>query len=222
MKELAKRLLTAIGLKGPCKKLLNNLSGFSEVWTKIDAIEGFLVPGQEEWLFKTAKSLRNGARIVEIGCFKGRSTACLAFGCLGSRKHVVSIDLFGRIPLEEKDSSNVLEKFTSEFFDTWKTNLERNNLSDYATPIRGNSRVIGEHWVAPIDLLFIDGSHDYEDVVKDFGLFYEHVVPGGVVAIHDVVDTWEGSFRAWHEHIKLKLVDTGLETTLAYGRKPMA
>ena len=40
----------------------------------------------------------------------------------------------------------------------------------------------------PISLLWIDGSHDYEDIKKDFLLFGAHLMPGSIVAFHDCLD----------------------------------
>lgn len=65
------------------------------------------------------------------------------------------------------------------------------------------------------------GSHDYEAVLADFHGFFPHVVPGGIVALHDVVETWPGPLRAWQETIQHQLTDVGYCTTLAYRRKPI-
>jgi predicted O-methyltransferase YrrM len=39
-----------------------------------------------------------------------------------------------------------------------------------------------------IDLLFIDGDHTAEGVSRDFELYRDLVRPGGVIALHDIVD----------------------------------
>ena len=36
-----------------------------------------------------------------------------------------------------------------------------------------------------IDFLFLDGGHDYEDIIKDMSAWYPKVKPGGTVAGHD-------------------------------------
>lgn len=53
----------------------------------------------------------------------------------------------------------------------------------------------------PLDLLFVDGSHRYEHVSRDFALYSRLVRQGGLVAFHDV---WPGEFaggapRFWRE-----------------------
>jgi hypothetical protein len=75
-------------------------------------------------------------------------------------------------------------------------------------------------WNKPIHLLFIDGSHHYEDVLADFNCFFGHVVEGGIVAFHDVDESKPDVMRAWNEVFKRRLTDIGHCERLAYGRKP--
>src|SRR5208282_5493160 len=67
---------------------------FGRAWPLINSVEGFLLEGQEKWLFKSARLLPDSANIVEIGSYKGRSTTCLAFGCRGTKKRVFAVDSF--------------------------------------------------------------------------------------------------------------------------------
>lgn len=39
----------------------------------------------------------------------------------------------------------------------------------------------------PLDLVFIDGDHSYEGVLRDYDLYAPLVRPGGLVALHDIV-----------------------------------
>jgi predicted O-methyltransferase YrrM len=211
-KSVLKRLATAI-----FQRVYAEEREFRRIWPVIDSIEGLLVsPIQEHWLFKVARSLPAHATIVEIGSYKGRSTCCLGFGCLGGNKHVYAIDTF-------KGNDELRQcKFIDQsgYFDEFCRNIEKCELSGYVTPICGWSAEVGKSWNRPIHLLFIDGSHHYEDVLTDFASFFPHVVPGGIVAAHDVVETWPGSFRAWHEHIKFQLRNVAYCSTLGYGIKP--
>jgi predicted O-methyltransferase YrrM len=193
---------------------------FDDIWSKIDQVEGLLVPGQEEWLFRAAQSLPDSARIVEIGSFKGRSTVCLGYACLGTRRQVFSIDRFKGVYQDVEGREQLESAFEGGFFDEWRANIERNGLLEYVTPLVGHSQEIACIWRAPIHMLFIDGSHRFEDVMADFAGFYPYLVPNGLVALHDVTPSWEGPYRAWHEHIEHRLRGTGMVSTLAYGRKP--
>ncbi|MCU1242657.1 MAG: glycosyltransferase [Candidatus Acidoferrum typicum] len=145
-----------------------------------------------------------------IGSFKGRSTCCLAAGCRGSQKRVFAIDSF--------DGGSDLPNVNS--FPDFSKNLERCNVSAYVEPAVGLSSKMAQTWCKPIHMLFIDGSHAYEGVLADFAGFSRHVVPGGIVALHDVRDeSWPGVARAWAE-IKAQLTEIGYSDTLGFGRKP--
>jgi predicted O-methyltransferase YrrM len=186
---------------------------FRRIWPAIGSIEGMLVsPLQERWLFKMARSLPDGATIVEIGCFKGRSTSCLAYGCRGTKKHVFAVDTF---------EGNDVDFRHRGFFAEFQHNIEQRGLINYVTPLRGCSSDVAKTWNRPIHFLFIDGSHQYEDVIADFHGFYPHVVPGCGVAVHDVVETWPGPLKAWRDVIQHKLSNVGTCSTLAYGVKPI-
>ena len=187
---------------------------FRRVWPLIDAIEGWLSPIEGAWLFHAARSLPRDANIVEIGSFKGRSTCCLALGCRGSRRRVFGIDTF--------DGGPDLPR-TSSLADL-RCNLERCGVSAYVEPIVERSVAVARTWRKPIHLLFIDGSHSYEDVLADFLGFFPYVVSGGIVALHDVRDviypqSWPGVARAWTE-IESQLTGIGYSDTLGCGRKP--
>jgi glycosyltransferase involved in cell wall biosynthesis/ADP-heptose:LPS heptosyltransferase/radical SAM superfamily enzyme YgiQ (UPF0313 family)/predicted O-methyltransferase YrrM/2-polyprenyl-3-methyl-5-hydroxy-6-metoxy-1,4-benzoquinol methylase len=171
---------------------------------KINKVTGFLVQDDERFLFEVAKSLPDDATIVEIGSYKGRSTCCLAYACLGTRKKVYSIDICFA---------------NATGFAEWKENVGRNGLLDYVTPIAGNSKNIATQWDKGIDFIFIDGSHSYLPVLSDFIGFYPWVKDNGVIAFHDVGPGFTGPMRVWQENAKPLLYDTGLCGGIAFGRK---
>jgi predicted O-methyltransferase YrrM len=179
------------------------------IWPKFDAIEGWLYLEEGKWLCDAARCTPCNANIVEIGSFKGRSTCCIAIGCVGTTKRVFAIDSFdGGSDLPRHDSF-------AEFSD----NILRVGVSKYIEPIKGLSTEVAKNWMRPIHLLFIDGSHHYEEVVADFNGFFPHVISGGVVAFHDVDETKPGVLRAWNEIFKNHLEGIGFCQRLAYGRK---
>lgn len=59
--------------------------------------------------------------------------------------------------------------------------------------IVGDSVVTGRNYKGPkVDLLFIDGNHDYEGCLGDIQVWWPHLKVGGYVAIHDYdkVEAW--------------------------------
>lgn len=176
-------------------------------------VPGFLKsPGQELWFYKAALNAPSDAVILEIGCFKGRSSVSFGFGCIGTRRHVYSVDLF------EGDGSMYGK---GEFLSDFERNVQVCGLTDYITPIKQYSTVVARSWDRQIDILFIDGSHNYDDVKADFEAFYPFVKKGGIVALHDVRGMWKGVIKLWSEIRKDGLlINCGEVSSLGYGQKP--
>jgi predicted O-methyltransferase YrrM len=191
---------------------------FAYAYRKIRTIEGFLAPGQEKWFFSAVRSLPNSATVVEIGAYLGRSTASLALACRGTDRHIFSIDIFGGV-YDDVRNTPWQDSFERNFLAEWCENMKRVHVTDHVTPLRGQSVDIGRDWSKPINLLFIDGSHQYTDVVTDFETFFPHVVEGGIVALHDVTPSWPGPYKAWQEIIVHCLTDVGYCGSIGYGKR---
>jgi len=112
-----------------------------------------------------------GAAIVEIGAFKGRTTAWLieAAQLRPDRAAVHSID------------PHVLGSWDDFCATVTKLRLIERGLRVH----HDASRTVARTWSAPISLLWIDGSHDYDDVRSDIRDFVQHVVADGLIAFHD-------------------------------------
>ena len=185
---------------------------------QIQQIEGFMVPGQEEFLFNKVKSLKEDAVILEIGSFKGRSTVTMGCACLNTDRRIYCIDTW------DGNQSDFAER---NFFATWERNVMGNGVMSFVTPLRGFSHEVLKRWDdlaggRQIDFAFIDGSHEYSDVLKDFEMVYPLVRPGGWIAFHDVVETWPGPLRVWKENASRILANCQFSSTLACGQKLIA
>jgi predicted O-methyltransferase YrrM len=59
-------------------------------------------------------------------------------------------------------------------------------LEDVVVAIVGPSATVARHWRTKLALLFIDGGHSRAAVNADYQGWTPHLVPGGVLAMHDV------------------------------------
>lgn len=185
---------------------------FAAVYPFIDKVEGFLKsPHQEKWFYKSARQAPDHAVIVEIGSFKGRSTVSFGYGCVGTEKHIYAIDLF------EGDGKDYGQ---GEFQKIFQANVDQCGLTQYVTSIKMHSMEVAKTWDKEIDILFIDGSHEYEDVKADFHAFYPHVKKNGIIAFHDIKGKWDGVIQFWAEVKKANyLTEVGQVNSLGFGRK---
>lgn len=190
-----------------------------DVRDQVRSIEGWLLDGQDRWLFETAQCLPDKAQILEVGPFKGRSTAALAFGCVGTQKHIHSIDTF------EGNTTDFVKgrDFSGDMEAEFHANLVRLGLTDYVTTYRGKSEGFWKSWNLLLHFVFIDGSHQYGDVRGDFINFYRSLVPCGIMALHDVDRHYPfpGPREVWNRW-GLWMLESRWTcvTTLAYGFKP--
>lgn len=182
------------------------ITNYASVKSEVEDVEGFLIPGQEEYLFNKVKSLPDDAIIVEIGSHKGRSTVAMGYACKGTKRKIHCIDPW----------PNTFNEFIS--------NIQKNKLEDFIIPVKGMSQdilksrhnLVGEK---EVDFVFIDGSHEHIDVLKDFELAYPLVKKNGWIALHDVIETWPGPERVWNEIAKPILINHEYCTSIACGQK---
>jgi predicted O-methyltransferase YrrM len=186
---------------------------YGEVKKMVETIPGFLMVGQESWLFYKVQSLPLDATIIEIGSYMGRSTIAMGFACAGTDRKIYCIDKWEPNP-EYPDIS----------VDTWTSNITKFGLLSVVHPMRGDSKEMLSTWVDNKNLprprfIFIDGSHRYADVLSDFNLSYDIILNGGWIALHDVTPEWSGPYNVWNDVSKHKLSSHQFNHSIACGKK---
>ncbi|HEX6813685.1 MAG TPA: class I SAM-dependent methyltransferase [Planctomycetota bacterium] len=155
------------------------------------SIDGWLSIDEAIGLYELARSLPGERPVaVEIGCWQGKSSVCLARGLAarpGARLHC--IDPF--------DASGDAES-TAEYHDrakglanplraAFEQNLRDAGVHGVVEVRQGMSHEHAAAWQQPIDLLFLDGDHGYDAVRRDVLDWAPKIRPGGWLCMHDVV-----------------------------------
>jgi len=111
--------------------------------------------------------------IVNIGCFRGKSLTYITTGVKSrfvqsSKKQVYGIDI--RI----KDILNDIE-----------------SIKHNTTLLQGSSYdpVIYNQIKEPVEFVFIDGDHSIEGCLKDLEIYWNKLISGGVMMVHDKFGT---------------------------------
>lgn len=153
------------------------MSEFAPVKELIKDVPGWLSDEEGEALYELARDCTGKGVIVEIGSWKGKSTICLGLGSRAGR----GVPIFAVDPHADYRHGE------------FKENVERAGIVDLVTPVKGLSQQVVDDFDQPIELLFVDGSHEEDDVREDFDKWVPKVVEGGVVAFHDT--TWHPGVR---------------------------
>ncbi len=135
--------------------------------------------------------------ILEIGSFKGKSTVGLAsIAARYGLGKVVAVDPHTAPSVTDPDLGG-----QASTWDDFQATLRRAGLDRAVETHRAFSRDLARGWDRPIRLLWIDGDHTYAGAKEDLDLFRAHLVDGAVVALHDVLNTFEGPIRVFVEEL---------------------
>lgn len=146
-------------------------------------IEGWLTGDQAFALHQLAASLPAGSTVVEIGCWKGRSTYCLARGL--RRGRVVVIDPFDASGDPESAPGYAELHGPQPLYDQFLANMQRTGVADRIDARRGRSRDFVGALPAGYRLLFVDGDHSLAGCRFDFENFGPGLARGGYLCLHD-------------------------------------
>lgn len=130
---------------------------------------------------------RVGGTVLEIGVFKGRSTAVMAPVCLanGCDYHVVD-NFWGA---EECDPATVVQR-SERVLTAFRRNMKSLGLWGSITVHKSDSYAATVAFPdASLGLCFIDADHTFEGCVRDLESWWPKVRPGGVLAGHDYSDS---------------------------------
>lgn len=147
---------------------------FDRLWNEVEPIPGWLTREQGYELWQAAHRLRASPTVVEIGSHQGRSTVVLGDAVRAEAGRVVAIDpfvegrLFGGAPTRQR----------------FEANIDAAGLGEVVHLIPERSLDVRSTWDRAIDLLYVDGKHDYWTVTDDLR-WVQHCRPEAPVLIHD-------------------------------------
>ena len=161
---------------------------------KIDPadIKGFLAPEEANALYQVALDRARHGPCLEIGGYCGKSAAYIGTACQAANELLFSIDHHRG----SEENQPGWDYFDEEVWDEkagavdtlpfFRDTIRRAGLEGTVVPIVGRSIDIAKRWRTPLSFLFIDGGHTMEHALNDYRGWTPHLMPGGVLAIHDV------------------------------------
>lgn len=143
------------------------------------------IPGWFDWpdiYAAWAAELPDGAHIVEVGGFKGKSASFLATEIANSGKRITFdvVDTWLGSP-EHRDDPDVRD---GRLFATFLANTAP--VSEYIRPIQQASvEAAATYPDESLDAVFLDGDHSTQAVVDDCQAWWPKIKRGGILAGHD-------------------------------------
>lgn len=188
-------------------------------WLAVNAIKGWLFEDEARLLYNIASGLSMDGCIVEIGTYRGRSTYVLSLGAAESNRVIYAVD-----PHEAyNDGHDIYGNDDRRAFIEMLASLQ---LTNVIIPVGLPSSTVAKGWNKPVAMLWIDGSHHYEDVKADLANWHQYVSAGGYIAMHDTahVDVSRALNEFLESHTDYTIIDRADSTTVmqkSYTAKPV-
>lgn len=171
------------------------------------SVKGFMP--DDEGLALYAAGIAAGAigPLLEIGSYCGKSAVYL--GAAARETGTVLFTVDHHHGSEENQAGwahhdpDVVDPATGRM-DTLpflRRTLRAAGLEDTVIIVVGDSPTVARHWAAGCGLVFIDGGHALDVAMADYASWARVVLPGGMLAIHDVFedprDGGQAPFEVW-------------------------
>ena len=166
-----------------------------------NAIKGFLLKEEGESLYLAAKKYSKRGPCLEIGSYCGKSALYIGSAVKENNQLLYSIDHHKgseeQQPGEEFFDPDLLDETGNSinslpfFLDT----ISKAGLKDIVIPMVSTSVEISKAWTKPLAMVFIDGGHSEKAANEDYDAWNPHIIPGGLLAIHDVFPNPEDGGR---------------------------
>jgi predicted O-methyltransferase YrrM len=170
-----------------------------------DDAKGFMPPDEAEALWDAAWAMAPEGLILEVGTYCGKSATWFGAAAKLRNGNVITVDHHhgseeNQAGWEHHDAELIDPRTglmdTLPFF---RKTMHDAGLDDTVTAIIGRSTTVAALWSTPLALLFIDGGHAEEHAQNDYSHWTPHLMPEGVLAIHDVFpDPADGGPAPYH------------------------
>lgn len=156
------------------------------------AAKGFMPEDEGALLHRVARERLPHGPALEVGTYCGKSAIYLGAAAREVGGTVFTVDHHhgseeNQAGWEHHDTTLVdSETGRMDTLPTFRRTVERAGLEAQVVAIIGQSALVAAHWRTPLSLLFIDGGHGEESAQADYSGWAPWVMPGGLLAIHDV------------------------------------
>ena len=164
------------------------------------AARGFMPDDEGMALHRAAVDGGAVGPIFEIGSYCGKSTVYLGAAARATQSVVFSLDHHRgseehQAGEEFHDPELADDAGRIDTLPEFRRTISSAGLDDVVIPVIGASATVARWWKTPLGMLFIDGGHSREAAHADYEGWAPHVLPGGLLVIHDVFERPEEGGR---------------------------
>jgi len=174
---------------------------WQQLWNSIpdwELIQGWFY--HPEFFKEMVNSLPENSVVVEIGAWRGKSTACFAQFVQQSKKNITFYSIDTWQGSDETVHKEIISNLHYDLYQDFLDNLEMCGVKNLVIPIKSTSNSASNQFdPQSVDFVMIDGAHDYESVKDDIECWLPKVKSGGIIAGDDYGDGWPGVRQAVHE-----------------------
>jgi predicted O-methyltransferase YrrM len=178
------------------------------------AAKGFMPDVEGLLLHRYARERLPHGPVLEVGTYCGKSAIYLGAAAREVGGTVVTVDHHrgseeNQAGWEHHDPTLVdPDTGLMDTLPVFRATLAHADLEPYVVAVVGQSSTVAALWRTPLSMLFIDGGHAEVHAQNDYTGWAPWVMPGGLLAIHDVFpDPAEGGQAPYH--VFLRALDSG-------------
>jgi predicted O-methyltransferase YrrM len=166
--------------------------------------KGFM-PADEATALRVAAAGAAPGLWLEIGSYCGKSTVHLGAAAAQRGSHLVTLDHHRgseeNQPGWQWHDQSLVDPCTGRLdtLPSLRATLAEAGLEESVSVLVASTQQVGPWWSSPLTLLFLDGNHTEAVAQHDYASFARHLLPGGVLAVHDVFpNPRDGGQPPWH------------------------
>ena len=191
-----------------------------ELRAAAEAARGFMPADEGEALYDAAVAVDVSGPFLEVGSYCGKSAVYLGAAARARGRLLFCVDHHRgseeNQPGWEWHEPDLVDPATGRL-DTlpwFRRTIAGAGLEDVVVAVVGDSPAIAGSWAAPLALVFIDGGHGREPARLDYEGWARHVVPGGLLVVHDVFTDPAHGGQAPHDEIYRPALESGRFTEI--------
>jgi len=186
-----------------------------ELVKRAEEARGFMPPDEGLALHEAAAGVAVDGPFLEVGSYCGKSAVYLGAAARDRGRILFSVDHHRgseeNQPGWEWHEPDLVDPAVGlmDTLPVFRRTVHDAGLERHVVAVVGDSPLVSGQWTTPLAFLFVDGGHGEEPARLDYEGWTPHVVPGGLLAIHDVFPDPADGGRPPFEQIYLPALRSG-------------